>query len=122
MIKGWKVAAGLVLAVFALTATAALAASKTANVKIVNKSKWVIAEIYLSSVDDEEWGPDQLQQHVINPGESFTLSKIPCDSWDVKLVDDEGDECVVGAVDICGGSDTWVINSKDLVACQAAGQ
>ena len=56
MTKGWKVSAGLVLAAFALTATAALAASKTANVKIVNKSQWAIAEMYLSSVDDEAWG------------------------------------------------------------------
>jgi hypothetical protein len=61
-----------------LTATAALAAGKTANVKIVNKSEWTIHE--------------------------------------------HGDECVVGGVDICGASDTWVINSKDLLACQAAGQ
>lgn len=122
MMKGWKGVAGLVLAAFALTATAALAASKTANVKIVNKSEWAIAEMYLSPVDDEAWGPDQLKEHVINPGETFTLSKIPCDSWDVKLVDEDGDECVLGGVDICGGSDTWVITSKDLLACQAAGQ
>lgn len=120
MTKGWRVAAGLSLAAFALTATAALAGSKTANVKIVNKSSWAIHELYLSPVDDEEWGPDQLQQHVINPGETFLLSKIPCDSWDVRLVDEDGDECVVQGVDICGQSDTWVINSKDLLACQGA--
>jgi hypothetical protein len=117
-----RLAAGLALAAFALTATAALAAGKTANVKIVNKSEWTIHELYLSPVDDEAWGPDQLQQHVIKPGETFTLSKIPCNSWDVRLVDEDGDECVVGGVDICGASDTWVINSKDLLACQAAGQ
>ena len=118
----WRVAAGLALAAFVWTAPAALAAGKTANVKIVNKSEWSIHELYLSPVDDEAWGPDQLQQHVIKPGETFALSKIPCNTWDVKLVDEDGDECVVGSVDICGGSDTWVINSKDLLACQAAGQ
>lgn len=114
-----RLAAGVALAAFVVTAPAAQAAGKTATVKVVNKSNWSIHELYLSSVDDEEWGPDQLKQHVIEPGATFTLSGIPCDTWDVKLVDEEGDECVVPDVDICGGSGTWVIDSKSLVACQA---
>jgi hypothetical protein len=47
------------------------------------------------------------------------LTGIPCDTWDVKLVDEDGDECVVQDVNICGAGDTWVINSKDLLKCQA---
>jgi hypothetical protein len=104
---------------FAVVGTAALAAKK-ANVKLVNKSDWTIEELYLSPADEEEWGPDQLAQHVIKPGAEFTLTGIPCDKWDVKLVDQDGDACVVGDVDICGQNDTWVINSKDLLKCQAA--
>jgi hypothetical protein len=47
------------------------------------------------------------------------LTDIPCNTYDVKLVDEEGDECVVEAVDICGGKGTWTITSKALVQCQA---
>ena len=117
----WRLAA-LAVAAFVLSAPAAQAAGKTATVKIVNKSNWAIHELYLSPVNVEEWGPDQLRQQVIEPNATFTLSGIPCDTWDVKLVDQDGDECVVPDVDICGGSGTWTIESKALVACQQASQ
>ena len=62
---------------------------------------------------------DQLKEHVIEPGENLSLKSIPCNSWDVKLVDEDGDACVVEAVDICGASGTWVITSRDLLKCQS---
>ena len=55
---------------------------------------------------------------MIKPGATFTLGNIPCDTWDVKLVDEDHDECIVTHVDICGSNDKWVITSKDLVKCQ----
>jgi hypothetical protein len=100
-------------------AVAAPAFAKNANVKIVNKSDWKIEQLYFSPIDDSNWGSDQLQKHVIAPGGEFTLTGIPCNSWDVKLVDEDGDECVVESVDICGQSDTWVVSSKDLLKCQS---
>lgn len=114
-----RVAACLALAAFVLTAPMAQAGA-TANVKVVNKSDWAIAEMYLSPTDNEHWGADQLKEHVIEPGETFTLTGVPCNTWDVKLVDEDGDECVVNDVDICGGNNTWTIESKALLACEQA--
>jgi len=107
------------LASLALGAPLAVAAGKKSNVKIVNKSDWRIQEFYLAPHDNEEWGPDQLAKHVIAPGETFTLNQVPCGTWDVKLVDEDEDECIVESVDLCGQSDIWTITSKDLLACQA---
>ena len=107
----------------ALPAVAAAADGKTSDVKITHDSEWEIHHVYLSSSDDEKWGPDQLgdgDDDVISKGESFILVEIPCDEYDIKLVDEEGDECVVGAVDICGKGEEWVLTSKDLLECQAA--
>ena len=42
----------------------------------------------------------------------------PCDDYDVKLVDEDGDSCVVGGVTLCADSDAWVITDEDLLACQ----
>lgn len=109
--------------VLALLGLVFLAASVEAaaknNVKIKNKSDWEIHQFFLSPVDQEEWGPDQLGEDVIGTGESFELRKIPCGSYDVMLVDEDGDECVVPEVDICSGSEGWVITNDDLLACQA---
>jgi hypothetical protein len=109
------------LAVLGLPA-GAHAAGKKANVKVVNKSDWEIHHFYLSSTDDEDWGPDQLGDDVIGTGESFQLKQIPCDSYDVKLIDEDGDECEVEDVDICGGAESWTITNKILLGCQAETQ
>jgi hypothetical protein len=94
------------------------AGSLDSAVEIVNESMWNIHELYLSSVDDEEWGPDQLGQHVIESGASHQISGIPCDAYDVKIVDEDGDECVVGGVALCADKDAWVISDEDLLTCQ----
>ena len=110
----------LALAVVVALPLAAPARSKrAADVKVTNRTDWEIHELYLSSADDENWGPDQLADEVIKKGESFTLMGIPCDDYDVKIVDEEGDECVVAAVDICGKDEQWTITSGDLLKCQA---
>jgi hypothetical protein len=109
--------AAAIAAVLPLAAHAA--ATRSADVKVVNRTDWEIHELYLSSSDDENWGPDQLGEEVIGKGESFTLLAIPCDDYDVKIVDEEGDACIVAAVDICGESQEWAITSGDLLKCQA---
>lgn len=95
------------------------ASAASATVTVANQSEWEIHQFFLAPSDTDEWGPDQLTDNVIGKGESFKLTSIPCNTYDVKLVDEEGDECVVEAVDICGGKGTWTITSKALVNCQA---
>lgn len=87
-------------------------------VDIVNQSSWEIHQLYLSSTSDEEWGPDQLGEHVIGTGDTFQLHGIPCDDYDVRLVDEDGDACVVGGVTLCADADAWEITDEDLLACQ----
>lgn len=103
-----------------LFAAPTFAADTDAEVKIVNKSSWAIFNLYISSVDSEEWGPDQLGEAAIASGDSFTLNGIPCDAYDVKLVDEDGDECVVPAIALCAGKDDWVIKDDALLECQNA--
>lgn len=110
------------LAVLGLPADAVAAKGKKAKVKIVNKSDWEIHHFFLSSTEEDEWGPDQLGDDVIGTDESFMLSDVPCDSYDVKLIDEDDDECVVEDVDICGGAEQWTITNKILLGCQEASQ
>jgi len=107
-------------ALFALAFAGSAQAGKYDSVVTVrNNSLWEIHQMYLSSVDEEEWGPDQLGEQIIDAeGGGFKLSGVPCDSYDVRLVDEDGDECVVREVDLCAGSETWVITDEDLLTCQ----
>ncbi len=88
------------------------------DVTITNASDWKLDHLYVSHVDKQEWGADQLGDEVIESGETFTLKGVPCATYDVKLIDEDGDECAVSDVDICG-SGGWKIESDDLLACQA---
>jgi hypothetical protein len=94
-----------------------------ASVRIVNSSAWEIHHLYLSPSDTVNWGPDQLGDAIIasNSGD-FTLTNIPADDYDIKIVDEDGDECVIEDVDIDAAHETWSITSKDLLACQSKSQ
>jgi len=107
---------GLVLS----TTIGASSAEKKSKVTVVNKSAWDIHHFFLSPADENEWGPDQLGDQVIGTGDSFELSGVPCDEFDVRLVDEDGDECMVLGVDICGGNQRWEITSEDLLECEAS--
>lgn len=104
--------------VFGFVFASDASAAKKSDVTVNNESEWAINHFYLSPIDEEEWGPDQLGEHVIKNGGSFTLTDVPCDSYDVKLVDEDGDECIVAEVDICGSDDEWVITDEDLLECE----
>lgn len=109
------------LAVVCLTGLPGTAwAGKKTTVKVVNKSDWEIHQFFLSSSEEDEWGPDQLGEDVIGTDESFELRNIPCDTYDVMLIDEAEDECIVEEVDICGEAESWVITNKLLLGCQAA--
>lgn len=90
-----------------------------ANVVFVNQSAWEIHEIYFSPASQSNWGDDQLGSDVLEKGDSLTLSGVEAVRWDVRLVDEDGDECVLEDVKI-NGSDKWTITDKDLLGCQAA--
>lgn len=106
--------AALLLCAISLPAFAA----RKASVKVINQSKWEIHHLYLSSSEEEEWGPDQLEDSILAKGDSFTLTHIPCDTYDIKVVDEDGDECVIEQVDLCNDHSYWKITDKDLLECE----
>lgn len=97
------------------------AAKERASIRIGNATQWAIHQLMLSPSDQVEWGPDQLGAETIEPGATFLLTGIDCDTYDVKLVDEDDDVCVVGNVDICADEFEWKITSKALLACQGFG-
>ena len=102
-----------------LTLPALAKDKKKAAIKVVNQSKWEIHHLYLSSTTEKNWGPDQLGDDVISAGGgTFTLTNIDCDDYDIKVVDEDGDECVVEEVNLCGDETVWKITDKILLKCE----
>jgi hypothetical protein len=93
-------------------------ASDLATVKVLNKSKWAIHHFYLSPEDEEAWGPDQLGDDVLESGSSLTLTDIECDIWDIRVVDEDGDECEIRGVALCDEDAIWKITDDELLTCE----
>lgn len=109
----------LLVTLLAILAGGAVEAARSdSDVTFTNRSSWDIYELYISPVGEREWGEDQLEDGVLESGDSFLLYAIPCGDYDILLVDEDGDECVLEEVGLCGDSEEWVIRNKDLLACQ----
>jgi hypothetical protein len=85
---------------------------------IENESSYAFAEINLSPEDSTNWGSDLLGADILEPGELLEVSGVACDVYDIRIVDDEGDECVLASVDLCLDNAVWSIDDAELAACQ----
>ena len=108
----------LAVATSLLFALASPAWAQSATVKVINQSKWEIHHMFISSSNDEQWGVDQLGDDILTKGDALTLTSIPCDVYDIKVVDEDGDECVIDEADLCRDNSFWKITDKDLVECE----
>ena len=92
--------------------------ASAAEVEFVNESSWVITEIYFSHAKEKNWGEDFLGTEILSKGDWLTLTGVQAGKWDVKVVDEDNDVCILENVAIVK-DDKWVINDKDLLGCQA---
>jgi hypothetical protein len=103
---------------FAALLVAVAAVASAGQLRIRNTSNWDIHYLYVSSVNTNQWGPDQLgADNIIPSGGSWTLSGIACGRYDIKVVDEDSDECEIRDVRLCG-NETWTITNDNLLRCQ----
>jgi hypothetical protein len=89
-----------------------------ASLTVVNDSDFVIYEIYLTEVDNPDWGPNLLRGDVLFPDEEFVLG-VPCDFYDALLVDEEGVDCEIHDIDLCLNDAVWVIRNNTCTIFEA---
>ncbi len=94
------------------------AGAQAASATLVNGSDFDIYAMYLSPTHESHWGLDQLRKHVLESGTSFTLNGIPCGDYDLKLVDEDGDACVITEQNLCGDTGDWVLTNEALLECE----
>ena len=112
------------VALFALAALPLLSSARTptTSVNIVNNSNREIRNVYLSHVNVDDWGGDQLSNGAtIAPGQSFTLNNVACDQQQVKVIGEDQDGCFVSTVVTCGDSATWTITNDTARDCGGGG-
>lgn len=106
------------LAVGCTTSGTVIVDEPGASLSVVNDSDFVIYEIYLTEVDNPDWGPNLLRGDVLFPDEELVLG-VPCDFYDALIVDEEGVECEVHDLDLCLNDATWVIRNNTCTVFEA---
>lgn len=103
----------------ALYAMGAISSARTVatSVNIVNNSSREIRNVYLSDVNVDNWGANQLGNSTIAPGQSFALNNIACNQQQLRVIGEDQDGCFLSTVITCGESVTWTITNNTPVDC-----
>jgi hypothetical protein len=82
---------------------------------VSNGSKWAVHRIFVSPCGSTTWGANRLPENdVLTPDSSRTIRDLDADCYDVKLVDEDGDVCVVR---LYGGKDL-ALTTASLTNCE----
>ena len=85
---------------------------------ITNSSKWAIHEVYISSCGNRYWGQDRLgSSAIMHNGDRYVLNNVNGGCYDVKLVDEDGDVCVINRVNISDDME-WEVTDRNLLNCE----
>jgi hypothetical protein len=87
-----------------------------AELTVLNSSDYVIHHLYISPSASRNWGQDQLGKAIIGRADRFTVRNIPDGTYDLKIVDEDEDECIVERVDITGNM-TWTLTDSIIESC-----
>jgi hypothetical protein len=82
------------LLVFVTLAGVAFAQANRHQLYLNNNSGYDIYKVYLSRSDDGFWGRDLLEDDVLASPGFWTITNIGPGTYDLKIVDEDGDECV----------------------------
>ena len=92
-----------------------------ASLEVINLSDFTIEELYLTEVDNPNWGPDLLRGDVLYPDESIVLVDIACDFYDAQMVDETGAMCTVREIDLCLNDAVWEVRNNTCEVWEASG-
>ena len=102
------------LAMFAFTLSSA--AQPATSVNIVNNGSRAIRHVYASHVGADDWSADLISSPIASGG-SATLSNVPCDQQQVRIIGENEDGCFVYTVVSCGSNSTWTITNNTTPDC-----
>jgi len=114
---------GLLAPIFAVLAAASGCTTSDGNsdatLTVTNNSDFSIVELYVTQVDNPNWGDNQLGADELLPGE-HTVLDVACDFYDAKLIDESNVDCEVHDLDLCANDADWIIRNNTCPVFGAA--
>jgi hypothetical protein len=94
-----------------------LGRAQAVSIQVVNNSNLEIRHLYLSPVDSDDWGPDQLNGTVVHNGESFTLQNVTSSQSSIKVVAEDQNGCFFYGVVSTSQDSSWTITNSSTPSC-----
>lgn len=70
-----------------------------------------ITEIHVAAVGTTAWGANLISATALAPGASLTVN-VPCDQYDVLLIDQAGEQLTLHNVNLCASNADWILSSN----------
>jgi hypothetical protein len=113
-----KISAVAVLTIASLLMQPGIALAQEGEAMTIrNGSEFDISQIFLSKVSHSTWEEDVLGLSVLRSGRSVDVTNIDPGFYDVKLVDEDGDVCILHRINLLRDR-TWSINTEGLLDCE----
>ena len=96
-----------------------LSSAKAIELEVQNNSKTKIVHLFMSGIDEQKWGEDQLGENdddTIDPADSYTIEDIEPGIYDLKVVAADGTTCVLSHIRFSAGK-IWTIDEALLDSC-----
>jgi hypothetical protein len=84
---------------------------------VVNKADLsIIHKFYIAPAKSDKWSEDKLQNQTIKKNGKFTIRDIPAGVYDLKVIDDDDDTCVVSNINIDQNKE-WTLTDSIMLKC-----
>jgi hypothetical protein len=113
----WSVAFLITLSLLTTATASRIGRVSVAGITVANNSGLEIRHLYLSPVDQDNWGPDQLNNSTIASGASFTLNDVACAQGSIKVIAEDLNGCFFYKTTNCTDNVTWTIESNATPDC-----
>ena len=114
-----------VLATLILTATSSMACAEASRpTRFWNLTRHTISELSLAPAGTTNFGPNQCKNDkdgTVDPDERLRITGVPPGTYDVRLKDVSGRQCIVRGINVEAG-EIFSIEEKELTACEKRGQ
>jgi hypothetical protein len=115
--KTRKIMLALTFVAILVSAIPAAAQSNYHILRMENSTGYDIYQVRISRVNDPSWERDLLGTRVFESGTSFTVIDILPGRYDIALVDQDADVCVLHGVAIYGDL-SWDLSQRWLLDCE----
>jgi hypothetical protein len=109
------------LSTASLAFAALIAPASAFDLVVVNKAETsIIHKLYIAPAKSDKWSEDKLQSQTVAKNGKFTIRDIPVGVYDLKVIDDDDDTCVVSNINVDQNKE-WTLTDSIMLKCVAGG-